>query len=30
MMAYIKDRYGSPDNALPSPWARYGTKHEGY
>jgi hypothetical protein len=26
MLAYIKDRYGSPDNA----WARYGTKHEGY
>lgn len=26
MLAYIKDRYGSPDRA----WKRYGTAHEGY
>ncbi len=26
MLAYIKDRYGTPDRA----WALYGTRHEGY
>lgn len=26
MLAYIKDRYGNPDNA----WRLYGTRHEGY
>ncbi len=26
MLAYIKDRYGNPDNA----WKLYGTRHEGY
>ena len=26
MLAYIRDRYGNPDNA----WSQYGVHHEGY